>query len=397
MLRFRILIPILSELALLSHAQEFSPTFHNDNQRTGRTMNLGPSVPRLRWSLRTLAPIEASPLIAQDGTLYVASTDGRLYSLTSAGDLRWTFEADEGVFGTPAIAPDGSIILADLPGRIYCVGSDGSLRWSYVIDDGPSERRVTAPTLVLPTGQALSAGWNDRIYFLGPDGKLVWQLNLDGAGQISAAPSTDWAGNIYVAAHDTANKNRLAVWKLDPAAGAQVWKFSEDMGIDRNRIISSPAIDSDRGQLYVGVARTDDGVLYAVSLAGGTRVFRTVLPKGVLSSPALGRDGTVYVGCMDGSLYAVDPSSGSVYWRFDTGAHYVTGSPMVDGAGNIFFGDSEGYIHALSPAGHELWLLSTRSCISSAPAIGADGTLYVTSQDSTVYAYAQRRRQSCRP
>ena len=397
-MRFRVREPaLLLALAFApALAQDSSPTFHGDNQRTGRTLNSGPTVPRLRWSFRTTAPIEASPVTASDGMVFVASTDGKLCALTPEGSPKWTFAAQEAAFGTPAIAADGSVLFADLAGRVYAVGTDGILRWSYAIEDGPNERRVIAPPLALPTGQSVFASWNDRIYSIGPDGRLVWRLSLDGAGQISAAPALDPAGKIYVAAHDTADKRRLAVYKLDPGVGAQIWKFAEDMGIDRNRVISSPAIDPDRERLYVAIARENDGVVFAVSLTDGTRVLRAALPKGVISSPALGWDGTVYVGCMDGSLYALDPASGSIRWQFATGAYYVLSSPTVDGAGNIFFGDSEGYIHALSPAGKGIWRLSTGSAISSSPVIGSDGTLYVTSQNSMIYAYSQRRRQSGR-
>ena len=52
------------------------------------------------------------------------------------------------------------------------------------------------------------------------------------------------------------------------------------------------------------------------------------------SSPAVGDDGTVYVGSSDSSLYAVSPS-GSVLWRFTTGGP-VNGSPSIDEVGEQY-------------------------------------------------------------
>jgi outer membrane protein assembly factor BamB len=66
---------------------------------------------------------------------------------------------------------------------------------------------------------------------------------------------------------------------------------------------------------------------------------------GVSSSPAIGSDGTVYVGSDDDKLYAINGKSGVKLWEFETG-------------GNVF----------------------------SSPAIGSDGTVYVGSDDKKLYA-----------
>ena len=205
----------------------------------------------------------------------------------------------------------------------------------------------------------------------------------------------DAIGNVYLATLDPSNKNNIAVIKLNPQAKV-LWKFSDNLGVDRNRIISSPAIDSGRGRLYVGASRSDDGCLYAINLSDGKRAFRADFAKGIVSSPAIGADGTIYIGCMDGKLYAIDPGNGSARWTFVSGAYFVVGSPSVDGAGRIYVGDSDGVIHALFPTGKELWSLATQSNIASAPVIAADGTLYVASYDSTLYAIGQAPRSRTR-
>ena len=85
-------------------------------------------------------------------------------------------------------------------------------------------------------------------------------------------------------------------------------------------------------------------------------VFKTGGPLDY-SSPAIGSDGTVYVGTSavpgladptrkhNGKVYALDGESGEKKWEFETG--------------------------------DEVW---------SSPAIGSDGTVYVGSTDSNVYA-----------
>ncbi len=391
---FILAIPILCPPC---SGEDPTPTFHHDNQRTGRTNNMGPRAPRLRWSFRSESSLEASPVIAKDGTIYLASTDGRLYAFTSRGILRWTFAAGDAIFATPAISPDGTVLLGDLAGTYYAVRPDGSLRWSHQLTGGLLERRVTAPPLVADSGQSFVGSWNDRFYSFGPDGSLLWTYIFEGEGQIGAAPALDLAGNVYLATHDPANKSNIAVYKFDPASSAVAWKFTEDMGVDRNRIISSPAIDASRGRLYVGAARDNDGCLYAIDLAGGKLAFKTDFPKGIISSPAIAKDGTLFAGCLDGRLYALDPVTGNTRWSFDTGAPYVMGSPTVDGAGVIYVGDSDGVLHAISASGLKQWNYHLGSNISSAPSIADDGTVYVTSFDSTLYAIGEMRGRRIRP
>ena len=116
----------------------------------------------------------------------------------------------------------------------------------------------------------------------------------------------------------------------------------------------------------------------------------------VKSSPALGADGTIYVGLdsvryVDGNfdreddLQAVAEANGAVKWKYATGGWVAeTGpegsdmglSPPVVRAGAE--GAAEVYVN---PPG-------TRMQVNSSPALGADGTIYVGSGDFKLYAVA---------
>ena len=74
------------------------------------------------------------------------------------------------------------------------------------------------------------------------------------------------------------------------------------------------------------------------------------MPRAVRSSPppALGADGTIYVGSEDDNLYALTPNGALLKWKYATG-----------------------------------------SAIISSPALGADGTIYVGSNDDNLYAINQ--------
>ena len=78
---------------------------------------------------------------------------------------------------------------------------------------------------------------------------------------------------------------------------------------------SSPAIGSD-GTVYVG---SDDNKLYAINGKSGVKLWEFETGGDVCSSPAIGSDGTVYVGSYDKKLYAINGKSGVKLWEFETG------------------------------------------------------------------------------
>ncbi len=82
------------------------------------------------------------------------------------------------------------------------------------------------------------------------------------------------------------------------------------------------------------------------------------------ASPIIGPDGTVYIGTLDGQLFAVDPR-GSIRWKKDLKIGHanskVTASPAVDRQGNIYVIDS----YARQEANHSLGETTRRLKIDS--------------------------------
>ena len=105
----------------------------------------------------------------------------------------------------------------------------------------------------------------------------------------------------------------------------------------------------------------------------------------VNSSPAIGSDGTVYVGSWDNKLYAINGKSGVKLWEFETGGD-VHSSPAIGSDGTVYVGSYDKKLYALSgKSGVKLWEFETGNKGFS-PAIGSDGTVYVGSNDKRLYA-----------
>ena len=104
------------------------------------------------------------------------------------------------------------------------------------------------------------------------------------------------------------------------------------------------------------------------------------------SSPAIGSDGTVYVGSQDNKLYAINGKTGVKLWEFETGG-FVRSSPAIGSDGKVYVGSWDLKLYALNgKTGEKLWEFATGSFVSSSPAIGSDGTVYVGSSDKKLYA-----------
>jgi len=174
--------------------------------------------------------------------------------------------------------------------------------------------------------------------------------------------------------------SQVATLTLIPANPGNVrWQF-----LAGDIVAGSPAIGAD-GTVYVG---SWNGKFYA--LDGATGANRWEFQAGAIlhSSPTIGTDGTVYFGSYepDSKVYALNGDTGAKRWEFATGAR-VASSPAIGMDGTVYVGSQDGRLYALDGiTGQQRWAFQTAGEVNSSPAIGADGTLYVGSLDGKLYA-----------
>jgi len=125
-----------------------------------------------------------------------------------------------------------------------------------------------------------------------------------------------------------------------------------------------------------------DEHLYAISDVGqGSFTEKWAFATGgqIFSSPAVGAEGTIYIGSSDHNLYAVTDTGaiGIQKWVFATG-DAVLSSPAIGADRTIYAGSNDGNLYAVTDNGAnagQKWALTLGGVFSS-PAIGADGTIY---------------------
>jgi hypothetical protein len=169
--------------------------------------------------------------------------------------------------------------------------------------------------------------------------------------------------------------------RLGPQTGNVRWRF------DTGAISSvAPAVAAN-GTIFIG---SNDRQVHAVSPAG-KELWRAGVPGNINDSGfVIGRDGTVFVGCADGKMYAFTPE-GTTKWATSIEAD-VRWTPAVGGDGTLFItglGDPKPVpLFALGPDGAVKWRSGGRFGVS-AVAIGIDGALFVGGADSLLHAVSR--------
>ena len=113
----------------------------------------------------------------------------------------------------------------------------------------------------------------------------------------------------------------------------------------------------------------------------GTKKWSFQVGGMIKGAPAIGDDGTIYVGCSNGKLYAVNPD-GTQKWIFESESTYQASIPVIADDGTIYA--SFEYLYALNKDGTKKWVFG-KECkggsevLSNTPALGHNGTIYVSS------------------
>lgn len=292
-------------------------------------------VNELLWKYDGTGWIGSCPAIGDDGTVYFTSEDGTITALNPRGSLKWQKTIGSELPSAPTLGPDGNVYVSSNTQILICFDIDGNMLWQY--RDSMPGGHVRASAAIADDG---------TIYVL--TDTLVYRSYPD-----SVRPD-----------------NRLYAFKSD----GTLISYFDGIAIGR---CTSPALSS--GVLYTGdQGFRGYGGIIAVTTTGVVK-WRKKYYGSFFASPAIGSDGTVYIGfstTVNPAFLALDPE-GDVLWRLDLTMVAGT-SPVIGPDGTIYFNTENGYVYAVNPSGSIKWtyLHSGAGSIESSPVVGADGTVY---------------------
>ncbi|HEY6877866.1 MAG TPA: PQQ-binding-like beta-propeller repeat protein, partial [Polyangiales bacterium] len=82
---------------------------------------------QVRWQQKLSDGIDTSPVLSDDGRLYVAA-DG-LYAFDTTGHLAWHYAVGAHIRSAPAVHPRGLIVFGTPNGKLVALTRDGQLAW----------------------------------------------------------------------------------------------------------------------------------------------------------------------------------------------------------------------------------------------------------------------------
>jgi len=173
----------------------------------------------------------------------------------------------------------------------------------------------------------------------------------------------------------------LVQYNFAQIPGTLKWKYQHFGGL-----ITSPAIGND-GTIYIAV---DSAVIHAIN-PDGTRKweFETHSPEAIFTPPVVDGDGTIYT--MSDKLYALNPDK-TIKWEFLSGGDGIA----LGSNGTIYTCQNDywigGKIYAINPDGSQKWLFETETAVSK-PAVASDGTVYFASDKKLIALYPDKREK----
>jgi hypothetical protein len=320
---------------------------------------------KLLWKFKSNTGAIVSIALGRDGTIY-AGANNALYALNPDGTLKWATTFAGMLY--LSVAEDGTVYAASSHGLVFGAGSDGRLIWQPrlgLIGFG-------APGAIGTAGLVLYANTVSDLYALdaGKPDSVRWSQNTFREGALAAnytLPGTARVG-------ETQSKISPVIWRDETIVlarqhwlnyfypdGAPGWTKELTVGA-----LGQPALDDD-GVTYVA---DDRHTLYAVDRRGDLK-WQYDAGEFILGSPVIGQDGAVYI-TTSRNVHALGPD-GSVKWSAKA-PQQCTSSAAIAADGTLYVGGDVG-LFALRPDGSEKWSMRVGS-VNGSPTIAADGTIY---------------------
>lgn len=348
-----------------------------------------------------------------------------------AGDVAdiapaWQLGGVKGVTGTPVVA-DGTVYVGDWTSHVRALdAATGEERWAHDL-----ESRYVGGSVVVDDDHVYVGTFDARIVALDrATGEPVWETDLDpnpkavvfGSPVVADGLVVTGVGSFEVFVPSDPPTFRGTVVALDAATGAEAWRFQvtdeaagEGAGVS---VWSSPAVDRERGVLYIGTgqayslpapARSDS--LVALDLATGEEVWHrqftagdawsVALPSGLDADVGavpnlLTADGTDAVGVGDkaGTYRALDRDTGEILWEAPLTPGGLQGGVMASAAvarGTVYVASNDrsqdaDLVALDADSGHEVWRVGVEAHVTG-PITWANGVLYLADDSGRIAAY----------
>lgn len=282
-----------------------------------------------RWRVKVPAATTGAVAIA-GSRMYAGAEDGYLHVLDARDGRRLPRLHVGGRVSSCVVAGQHVVAAASSGAMAAFDGASGAHAWDESLPCTLTGGLAVAGRMVYAGGgdgvvYAIDTARNGRISSFPPLGQRIHALAVSGCGVHVAGAD---GGVLSLSSHGSAS-----AWRLDAEVG-QVWACRADPAAN---LVATASIE--------GVLRVDDAV------TGHNHLTRSGL--GAIRRSLTLHDGTLLVGCVSGSLIAIDVTSGGELQRQD-GHSPVDAPAAITGSGVIIGGWLDGTVVGIPRAGRRL-------------------------------------------
>jgi outer membrane protein assembly factor BamB len=338
-----------------------------------------------RWRSSYDAPVEG--LAATGDGVVVATGNGLAAVAPRDGTERWRHPTDGTVATPPAVGPV-AVAVGLSSGDVLAAEPDtGERRWKASVGAPPEFAPAVGDGLVYAATEsdlvALDAGDGSRAWSVGTshpvaappvttdDGVCICTVNPDAEPERVGSPPPGGTGTRTPTAED-ARWFEADLIALSAEDGSERWRAerTEGYSFTSGPPESLPLATAD-GRVLLGAG----GHLHAYDAGTGERDWSVDADP---VTPALSGD------VLSTGLVGVDPTDGSVLWRFRAGDG-VHASPAVVG-NTVYAGSDDSHLYALAAnTGGIEWTVATDGMVRGSPAVGEDA-VYTGTLSGSLYA-----------
>jgi outer membrane protein assembly factor BamB len=159
-------------------------------------------------------------------------------------------------------------------------------------------------------------------------------------------------------------------------------------GVTQDSITCAPAVGPN-GTVYVG---SDDGVFYAFNADGSSQWTYFADDPFDTSAAAIAGDGTVYAASSSGGPIYAFTSGGTLKWSMTLPGSAIVNGPAALGSvsaadDTLYVKAQDGNLYAINTSsGSVKWTFPVPGISYAAPSVGSDGTVYIGADNSVFYA-----------
>ena len=319
----------------------------------------------------------ATPVV-ENGTVLVGSRDFSFYAIDAAiGRKKWSFKTGGEIYDE-AVIHEGNAIFTSSDGFLYAVDvGTGDKKWA--LEPLPEMQKRLPSEPIVEHGVVYVTNWpaSAESYLYAIDavsGLVKWVVRTKGG---FPSPPRHIDGQIYFSTRKT-SPGIVTLHAVDASSGEVKWRFDAVAHLPD----SDPVI-AVRDMVILG---TDRGV-FALQAKTGVLRWSRVVKSSEMFGPVYADDGLLYLTSqtLDGSVHALDPTTGEVKWSSSPG---TGGLPfgiadrvvrkIAAVRGDTIYATGYGYLYSLQrETGQVLWSFRVTNGIHARPLI-ADGMVFIS-------------------